>query len=158
MPTLRWPIRSTLYFGASVEFCAGVVGAVAAGAAAGAGVPALGSLGVLELASFAFSWAPAAWICAAVGMPMLVASGCDAGDKLSAFDGSELLCVDWPFACEGDRLAEPLVALSGAVVCAELIAGRQSEIARRANALFHAIAVVKGTREAPGTGTITPEL
>ena len=70
---------STLSLGGKFECCAGAFAAAAVVAAAGfgAGVPALASGG-----SSAGPLAPAACTCAAVGMLMLVASGCAAGDRV----------------------------------------------------------------------------
>ncbi len=71
-----------MYFGASVEGCAGLVAvALVAVAGFGGGEPALGSGCSLEVAPDA-----AASISLAVGMPTLVASGWAAGERVVALD------------------------------------------------------------------------
>ena len=57
-------------------------------------LPALGLELELLSASLDLFCAPAASICAAVGMPRLVASGCEAGERLSALDEP-----DWELSC-----------------------------------------------------------
>ena len=81
-------------------------------------------------------------------MPTLVASGWEAGERLSGFEGVD----ESPFAC-----ADFVWFALAAVVCAVPNAVMQSRVVSRANALFHAMALVKETREEPGTGTITPD-